>query len=67
MLEWKLEVQEVKIYVSILRMVLDLRQEVGAVQERDNDFQEFKRKLLGKEGSEFREDENGTLYFRERI
>jgi hypothetical protein len=48
-------------------MTPDLRQEIRTAQEGDNGFQEFKRKLLSKEGTDFKEGEYGMLYFRERI
>jgi hypothetical protein len=67
MLEQRIEVLEGKVFVSNLRMVPDPKQENGVAQKKDNDFQEFKRKMLGKKGTEFREGENGTLYFREWI
>jgi hypothetical protein len=48
-------VQEGKIRVNNLKLAPDLRQEIGAVQEKDNDFQVFNRKMLSKKGSEFRQ------------
>jgi hypothetical protein len=44
------EMQEGKICVSNLRLAPNLRQEIGAAQEKDNDFLEFKRKILNKKG-----------------
>jgi hypothetical protein len=35
--------------------------------EKDNDFQEFKKKMFSKVGTDFREGENGMMYFREQI
>jgi hypothetical protein len=56
-------VQEGKIYVSNLRLAPDLRQEIRSAQEKSNDFQEFKKKMPSKEGTDFREGDNGMLYF----
>jgi hypothetical protein len=63
----ELEMHEGKIYVSHLRMVPDLRQEIGSAQEESNDFHEFKKKMLSKDGTDFREGDVGMLYFQERI
>jgi hypothetical protein len=60
-------VQREKIHVRNLKLVPDLRQEIRAAQEKDGDFQDFKSKMLGKHGSDFRERENETLYFHDQI
>jgi hypothetical protein len=67
MLEQKTEVQEGKICVNNLRLTPDLRQEIGAAQKEDSDLQDFKRRMLSNEGSEFWEGESGMLYFRDQI
>jgi hypothetical protein len=60
-------VQEDKICVRNLKMTTDLRQEIGTVQKQDAEFQKFKDRMLSKGGSDFRENDQGILYFRERI
>jgi hypothetical protein len=57
-------VQEGRICVSNLKLAPDLTKEIGAAQKKDNDLQDFKRRMLGKKGSEFQEGESGMLYFR---
>jgi hypothetical protein len=48
-----------------LKLVPDLRQEIRA--GKDDDFKAFRSMKLSKVGSDFREGENRTLYFRDRI
>jgi hypothetical protein len=60
-------VQEERIYVSNFRITPDWKQEIRATQEGDNEFQEFKRKMLSKRATDFKESEDGVLYFQERI
>jgi hypothetical protein len=60
-------VQEDRIYMSNLRMIPDLKQEISTAQNQDNDFQEFKKKMLNKGSADFRDGDHGVLYFRERI
>jgi hypothetical protein len=67
MLEQGAEMLGEKICTSNLRSAPNLQQKIGVAQEEDNDFQSFKRKMLSKEGSDYREEENGMLYFHDRI
>jgi hypothetical protein len=53
--------------MSNLKLAPNLRQEIGVAQVKDNDSQDFKRKMLSKEQTDFRERENGSLHFRNRI
>jgi hypothetical protein len=56
-------VQGEMICVSNLRLTLDLEQKIVAAQEKDIDFQDFKRKMLSKKETDFRQGKNGMLYF----
>jgi hypothetical protein len=67
MLEWETKVQEGKIHVNNLRLAPDLRQEIGAAQGKDDEYQKFNGKMLNKEEFDLREGKNEVLYFRDRI
>jgi hypothetical protein len=67
MLEQGAEVRGERIRVSNLKLAPDLRQEIGVAEEKDSDFQDFRRKMLSKEESEYREGENRGLYFRDHV
>jgi hypothetical protein len=67
MLKREVEVQGEKIHVSNLKVTADLRQGIQVAQTKDNDFQTLRTKMLGKGESDFREDENGALYFHDCI
>jgi hypothetical protein len=67
LLERESEVQEDRIYVSNLRVTPDLREVITTAQGQDSEFQEFKSKMLDKGGPDFKENEQGVLYFREWI
>jgi hypothetical protein len=60
-------VQEDRIRVSNLKMIPYLKQEIGTAQRQDVEFQKIKKKMRSKGGVDFKENDQGILYFRERI
>jgi hypothetical protein len=67
LLEREAKVQGKRIRISNLRIALDLRQEIGTAQRKDDDFQIFKVKMMSKKGPDFLEKEDDSLYFPDRI